>query len=101
LWMAYDDIFRRWCLPPGTRNEPRSGSEKRLLVSGFTCVLVTNGCDEGELPSTSECVGCNIRTSRMVAKIFSEQLFAAVRSSEARLDRYLRNSGSPDRMLVF
>src|ERR1700733_13382221 len=78
LWMAYDDIFRRWCLPPGTRNEPRIGSEKRLLVSGFTCVLVTNGCDKGELPRTSECVRCDIRTSRMVAKIFSEQLFAAV-----------------------
>jgi hypothetical protein len=76
-------------------------SEKRLLVSGFTCVLVTNGCDKGEFPRTSECVGSNIRTSRMVAKVFSDQLFAAVRSSEARLDRYLRNSGSLDRMLPF
>ena len=76
-------------------------SEKRLLRPEFTDVLVANRCDKAELPRTSKCVGSNIRASRVVAQIFNEQLFAAVRSPEARLDRYLWNRASPDRMLVF
>jgi hypothetical protein len=68
---------------------------KRLLGPGFACVLVANGCDNAELSRASERVGSNIRTSRVVAKIFSEQFFAAVWSLEARLDRYLRNGESP------
>jgi hypothetical protein len=82
-------------------NQKLMPAEKRLLRPEFTHVFVTNRCDEAELPRTSECVGSNIRASRMVAQIFNEQLFVAVRSPEARLDRYLRNRASPDRMLVF
>jgi hypothetical protein len=77
------------------------GAFRRLLVPGFAYVLVTNCCGKAEFPRTSECVGSNIRTSRVVAKIFSEQFFATVWRFEARFDRYLRNGGSTNRILIF
>lgn len=40
---------------------------------------------------TSEHMGSNIGTARVVAEVFRELFFAAVRSRDARLDRYLRN----------
>ena len=67
-----------------------------MLVPGFVCVLVTNGYGKAEFPRASERVGGNIRTSRVIAQIFSEQFFATVWRLEARLDRYLRNGGSPN-----
>jgi hypothetical protein len=70
--------------------------EKRLLGPGFAYVLVANGCDKAELLRASERVSSNIGTPRVIAKIFSEQFFAAVWSLEARLDRYLRNGESPN-----
>ena len=72
-----------------------------MLVPGFVYVLVTNGRGKAEFPRASERVGGNIRTSRVIAQIFSEQFFATVWRLEARLDRYLRNGRSPDRLLVF
>jgi hypothetical protein len=64
-------------------------------VQGFAYVLVTNDRGKAEFPRTSERVGSDIRTFRVVAKIFSEQFFATVWRLEARLDRYLRNGASP------
>jgi hypothetical protein len=60
-------------------------------VQGFAYVLIANGYDKAELPRASERMGSNIGTPRLVAEIFSEQFFAAVRIGQARLDRYLRN----------
>ncbi len=62
-------------------------------------MLVANGSDKAELRHASEHLGCNIRTARVVAEVFGEQFFAPVRSREARLDRYLRNGESPNRVL--
>jgi hypothetical protein len=73
---------------------------KRLLGPGFRCVLVANDSDKAELRHASEHLGSNIRTARVVAKIFSKQFFAPVRSRVPRLDRYLRNGESPNRILV-
>ncbi len=77
------------------------GAFRRLSAPGFAYVLVTYGCGKAKFPRTSECVGSNIRTSRVIAKIFSEQFFATVWRLEARLNRYLRNGGIPNRLLVF
>jgi hypothetical protein len=63
-------------------------------------VLVAYGYGKAELPRASERVGSNIGTTRVIAKIFCEQFFAPVWSLEARLDRYLRNGDSPDRLLA-
>jgi hypothetical protein len=71
-----------------------------LLGPGFAHVLVANGCDKTELHRASERVSRNIRTSRLIAKIFSEQFFAAIWSLEARLDCYLRNGESLKRVLA-
>lgn len=57
-------------------------------------MLVTNGCYQAELHRASEHMGSNVGTSRVIAEIFGEQLFAPVWSLEARLDRYLRNRDS-------
>ena len=69
-------------------------------MPGFVYMLVTNGCGKAEFPRASERVGRDIRTSRVVAEIFSEQFFATIWRLEARLDRYLRNGGSPNRLVL-
>jgi hypothetical protein len=68
---------------------------KAVLGPGLGYVLVTNGCHHAEFYYASEHVGSNVMTSGVVAEIFGEQFFAPVWSFEARLDRYLRNGGSP------
>jgi hypothetical protein len=54
-------------------------------------VLAANGSDKVYFHHASEHLCCNIRTAWVIAEVFGEQLFAPVRSREARLDRYLRN----------
>ena len=61
-------------------------------------MLVANDSDKAEFRHASEHLGCNIRTARVVADVFGEQFFAPVWSLEARLDRYLRNGESPNRV---
>jgi hypothetical protein len=36
----------------------------------------------------------------VIAEVFGEQFVVPVRSREARLDRHLRNGGSPNRMIT-
>jgi hypothetical protein len=74
-------------------------TERGLLFSGFGCVLVAHRYDNAELHYATERAGSNVRTSWVVAEIFSEQFFAPVWSLKARLDRYLRNGESPNRIL--
>jgi len=54
-------------------------------------VLVAYGSYSADFSHAPEGVGSNVGTTWLVAEIFSEQLFAPVRSREACLDRYLRN----------
>jgi hypothetical protein len=63
-------------------------------------VLVAHGSDKVELKHATEHLGGNIRAARAVAEIFSKLFFAPVRSSEVRLDRYLRNGESPNPILL-
>ena len=60
------------------RSDPVSWFLWKAVVRAGVCVLVANGCDKAELHRASERVGSNIGTSRVIAKIFSEQFFAAV-----------------------
>lgn len=46
----------------------------------------------------SERMGSDIGTVRVVAEIFRELFFTAIRSHHARLNRYLRNRESPNQM---
>jgi hypothetical protein len=57
-------------------------------------VLVADDRRKADVPRPSKHLSSNIRTARVVAKIFSHQFFAPVWSGEARLDRYLWN-GKP------
>jgi hypothetical protein len=63
-------------------------------------MLVAYGCYSADLSHTPEHVGSNVGTTCLIAQIFCEQLFAPVRSREARLDRYLRNGKPPLRILA-
>ena len=63
-------------------------------------MLVANDSDSAELWHASEHLSGNIRTAWVVTDVFSKQFFAPVLSREARLDRYLRNGESPNRILV-
>jgi hypothetical protein len=63
-------------------------------------VLVADSRHNADLSDASERVGSNVGTARLVAQIFSKQFFVSVRSRQARLNRYLRNGESPNRILV-
>jgi len=54
-------------------------------------VLFANCSTNAELLHASEHMGSNIGTARVVAEIFPKLFFAAVRSRDTRLNRYLRN----------
>lgn len=66
-------------------------SGKALLGPRSGCVLVADGCDNANFPHAPKHMGSNIGTAGLVTEIFGKQFFTAVRSREARLDRYLRN----------
>jgi len=61
-------------------------------------VLFANCGANADSPHASERMGSNIGTVRVVAEIFSELFFTAVRSHHARLNRDLRNRESPNQM---
>jgi hypothetical protein len=61
-------------------------------------VLVADGRHRANLSHEPERMGGNVGTARLVAEILGEQFFAPVRRREARLDRYLRNGESPNRI---
>jgi hypothetical protein len=63
-------------------------------------VLVTNGCHSADLSHAPEHMGGNIGTAGVVTEVFSELFLAPVRSCESRLNRYLRNGGSPNPLTV-
>jgi hypothetical protein len=63
-------------------------------------VLVADSCDNAEFPHAAEYVSSNMRTVRPITQILRKQFFPPVRSREARLDRYLRNGESPNRILI-
>jgi hypothetical protein len=63
-------------------------------------VLVANCSHDANFPDASEHMGCNIGAARVVAEVFGEQLFAPIWRGKARLDRYLRNGVSPNRILL-
>ncbi len=54
----------------------------------FGRVLVANGRHRADFFQTSQHLGSNVGTARVVADIFRKQLFAPIRSGEARLDSY-------------
>ncbi len=58
-------------------------------------MFVANDRRKADVPRPSKHLSSNVRTAGVVAKIFSEQLFAPVWSGEACLDRYLRNGEIP------
>jgi hypothetical protein len=68
--------------------------DKPVLSLRFWCVLFANCRAKADLFYASEHVGGNIRTSRVVAKVLSNLFFAAVRTRDARLNRYVRH-GEP------
>jgi hypothetical protein len=57
-------------------------------------VLLTNRDAKTDLFYAPEHTGSNIRTPRVVAEVLRELFFAAVRSREARVNRYVRH-GNP------
>jgi hypothetical protein len=82
--------------------DSKSGSmDKRWLGLGSGRVFVANGCHSAELHHAPKHVGSNMGTARLVAQIFRELLFAAVRSDEARLDHHLRNGAPPTEYLHY
>jgi hypothetical protein len=62
------------------------------------CVLFANCGADADPLHASERMGSNIGTVRVVAEIFRELFFTAVRSHHARLNRYLRKRESPNQM---
>jgi hypothetical protein len=80
----------------GREVDSKIGSmEKRWLGPRSGRVFVANRCHSAKLHHAPEHVGSNVGTARLVAQIFRELLFAAVRSHEARLDGHLRNAAPP------
>jgi hypothetical protein len=63
-------------------------------------VLVAHGCHDADFSHAAEHLSCNIGAVRVVAQIFSEKFFAAVRSREAGLYCYRRNGRSPGRIFA-
>jgi hypothetical protein len=58
-------------------------------------VLIADGRGGADFHGASEDMGRNVGTVWLVAKVFGEQFFLSVWSSEACLDGYLRNRKSP------
>ena len=54
-------------------------------------MLFANCSPKADFLYASEHMGSNIGTARVVAEVFRQLFFAAVRSRDAHLDRYLRN----------
>ena len=52
---------------------------------------------QAKVCEASERMGSNVGTVLVVTKVFSEQLFAPVRSGDARFDRNLRYGESPEK----
>jgi hypothetical protein len=61
----------------------------------FWCVLIANCGTNADLLCVSEHTSSNIRAVRVVAEIFGKQFFVAIRTREARFNRYQRNGESP------
>jgi hypothetical protein len=61
----------------------------------FWCVLIANCSTNANLLCVSEHTSSDINAVRVVAEIFSKQFFAAIRTREARLNRYQRNGEPP------
>jgi hypothetical protein len=70
------------------------------LERSLRCVLVANRTYDSNFPNASERMGCYVGAVWSVAKVFGQQLFAPVRRGETRLNRYLRNGESPNRILL-
>jgi hypothetical protein len=64
-------------------------------------VLIANDRDKTEFPHASEGMRSYIGTARVVTEILGEQLFAPVRSHQARLYRYQRNGKSLTEYLYY
>ena len=62
-------------------------------------MLVANDRDGAEFRHAAEHSGSYVGATRVVTKVFSEQLFAPVWSREARLDRHMWNGESPTEYL--
>jgi hypothetical protein len=62
-------------------------------------VLFASCSAKADVLHTSEHMGSNIGTARVVAEVFRELFFAPVRIRDARLDRYLRNWEPPGQMI--
>jgi len=62
-------------------------------------VFLADNRGKAKVCETSQRLGGNVGTVLVVTKVFSEQLFAPVRSGEARFNRYLRYKESPKRIL--
>ena len=58
----------------------------------FWCVLFADRSVKPELDHASQITGGNVRTARVVAEVFREFFFAAVRSCEPRFNGYPRRS---------
>jgi hypothetical protein len=64
----------------------------RRLAALFRRVNITNRSHSAYLYQASENASSSIGTARVVAQIFSERFFVAVRIFETGPDRYLRHS---------
>jgi hypothetical protein len=60
-------------------------------------MLVANDRDKAESRHASKHPGSDIGTTGVIADKFRKKFFAPVRSSKARLNRYVRNRESPNR----
>jgi hypothetical protein len=78
--------------------KPACFEEKAVLAPRLRCVLFANCSAKADLLHASEHMGGNIGTARVVAEVFRKLFFAAVRSSDARPNRYLRNREPPGQM---
>jgi hypothetical protein len=63
-------------------------------------VLIAHGCHNADFPDASQYLSGNIGAISVVAEIFGQEFFVAVRRLQACLYTYRRNKKSPDRVLI-
>ena len=85
-------VRRGTCASYNTRDVgKRLVLSRSALGSRLWDVLVANHGHDAKLRNATEHMYSNIGAARVVAKVFRENFFAAVRSRKTRLDGYLRN----------